>query len=137
MTETIELTALKQVTLIPGKHKPDGVATVAEQLHGKIAKRTLLPGRVADAGGHPFGGPYGLRNRTVEELLVEGGERPSQVADPADLVQHAAQLGLEENDDRDDDGGGHCKEDDGVPEDRYPGRPNVVGPQQMLHNSLV
>lgn len=43
--ETIELAALKQVTLIPGKHKPDAVATRSEELQGKIAKRTLLPGR--------------------------------------------------------------------------------------------
>ncbi|WP_404925317.1 flagellar basal body P-ring formation chaperone FlgA [Mesorhizobium sp. ORM16] len=43
--ETIELAALKQVTLIPGKHKPDAVSTLAEELQGKIAKRTLLPGR--------------------------------------------------------------------------------------------
>ena len=43
--ETIELTALKQVTLIPGKHKPEAVATLAEELQGKVAKRTLLPGR--------------------------------------------------------------------------------------------
>ena len=43
--ETIELAALKQVTLIPGKHKPDAMATRAEELQGKVAKRTLLPGR--------------------------------------------------------------------------------------------
>lgn len=43
--ETIELTALKQVTLIPGKHKPEAMATLAEELQGKVAKRTLLPGR--------------------------------------------------------------------------------------------
>lgn len=43
--ETIELGALKEVTLIPGKHKPDAVATLAEELDGKVAKRTLLPGR--------------------------------------------------------------------------------------------
>ena len=43
--QTIELTALKQVTLIAGKHKPDAVATQAEELQGKVAKRTLLPGR--------------------------------------------------------------------------------------------
>ncbi|MET3518691.1 flagellar basal body P-ring formation chaperone FlgA [Mesorhizobium abyssinicae] len=43
--ETIELAALKQVTLIPGKHKPDAVATLAQELQGKVAKRTLLPGR--------------------------------------------------------------------------------------------
>lgn len=43
--ETIELGALKEVTLIPGKHKPDGMATRSEDLQGKVAKRTLLPGR--------------------------------------------------------------------------------------------
>lgn len=43
--ETIELAALKQVTLIPGKHKPDAVATLEQELQGKVAKRTLLPGR--------------------------------------------------------------------------------------------
>ncbi|MER8750886.1 flagellar basal body P-ring formation chaperone FlgA [Mesorhizobium sp. M1050] len=43
--QTIELTALKRVTLIAGKHKPDGVVTRAEELDGKVAKRTLLPGR--------------------------------------------------------------------------------------------
>ncbi|MCZ8544457.1 flagellar basal body P-ring formation chaperone FlgA [Mesorhizobium qingshengii] len=43
--ETIELAALKQVTLMAGKQKPDAVATRAEELNGKIAKRTLLPGR--------------------------------------------------------------------------------------------
>lgn len=47
--ETIELAALKQVTLMPGKHKPDAVATRAEELNGKIAKRTLLPGRYIPA----------------------------------------------------------------------------------------
>ena len=43
--ETIEPGALKQVTLIPGKHRPDAVATSADELDGKVAKRTLLPGR--------------------------------------------------------------------------------------------
>jgi flagella basal body P-ring formation protein FlgA len=47
--ETIELAALKQVTLLPGKHKPDAVATVAEELQGKVAKRTLLPSRYIPA----------------------------------------------------------------------------------------
>ena len=47
--ETIELPALKQVTLIPGKHKPDGMATRSEDLQGKVAKRTLLPGRYIPA----------------------------------------------------------------------------------------
>ncbi|RVD74127.1 MAG: flagellar basal body P-ring formation protein FlgA [Mesorhizobium sp.] len=43
--ETIDLAALKQVTLVPGKHKPEAVATLAQELQGKVAKRTLLPGR--------------------------------------------------------------------------------------------
>ena len=43
--ETIEPGALKQVTLILGKHRPDAVATTADELDGKVAKRTLLPGR--------------------------------------------------------------------------------------------
>ena len=47
--ETIELAALKQVTLMAGKHKPDAVATRADELNGKIAKRTLLPGRYIPA----------------------------------------------------------------------------------------
>ncbi|MFE0019069.1 flagellar basal body P-ring formation chaperone FlgA [Mesorhizobium sp. NPDC059054] len=47
--ETIALAALKEVTLAPGKRKPDGVATVATELDGKVAKRTLLPGRYIPA----------------------------------------------------------------------------------------
>ncbi|AZO11711.1 MULTISPECIES: flagellar basal body P-ring formation chaperone FlgA [unclassified Mesorhizobium] len=43
--EAIELAALQQVTLIAGKHRPDGMATRAEELEGKVAKRTLVPGR--------------------------------------------------------------------------------------------
>jgi flagella basal body P-ring formation protein FlgA len=43
--ETIELGALKRVTLMAGKHRPDAVATQADELDGKVAKRTLLPGR--------------------------------------------------------------------------------------------
>ena len=43
--EMIDTGALKQVTLLPGKHRPDAVATQAEELQGKVAKRTLLPGR--------------------------------------------------------------------------------------------
>ncbi|QDC00537.1 flagellar basal body P-ring formation protein FlgA [Mesorhizobium sp. 8] len=43
--ETIGLAALKEVTLAPGRHKPDAVATTAPELDGKVAKRTLLPGR--------------------------------------------------------------------------------------------
>lgn len=43
--EAIALSALKEVTLKPGKVRPDAVATLAKELDGRVAKRTLLPGR--------------------------------------------------------------------------------------------
>jgi flagella basal body P-ring formation protein FlgA len=43
--ETIDLAALKEVTLKPGKVIPPAVAFRAPELDGKVAKRTLLPGR--------------------------------------------------------------------------------------------
>ncbi|MET3791659.1 flagellar basal body P-ring formation chaperone FlgA [Aquamicrobium terrae] len=43
--ETISAGALRQVTLVPGKVKPDAVATTLAELDGKVARRTLLPGR--------------------------------------------------------------------------------------------
>ncbi len=43
--ETVDLSALRQVTLKPGKIIPDAVAIAADELDGKIARRTLLPGR--------------------------------------------------------------------------------------------
>jgi flagella basal body P-ring formation protein FlgA len=42
--EIVALGALKEVTLVPGRKKPDAVATLIGELDGKIAKRTLLPG---------------------------------------------------------------------------------------------
>lgn len=42
--ETIAPGALKEVTLVAGKRKPDAVATQIGDLDGRIAKRTLLPG---------------------------------------------------------------------------------------------
>lgn len=59
--ETIGLAALKQVTLAPGKRKPDGMVTIASDLDGKVAKRTLLPGRYIPA------------NSVREAWLVEQG----------------------------------------------------------------
>lgn len=47
--ETIELAALKEVTLKPGKVVPAGVAIHEPELEGKVAKRTLLPGRYIPA----------------------------------------------------------------------------------------
>ncbi|EXL09508.1 flagellar basal body P-ring formation chaperone FlgA [Aquamicrobium defluvii] len=43
--ETITAGALRQVKLVPGKVKPDAVATTLPELDGKVARRTLLPGR--------------------------------------------------------------------------------------------
>ncbi|MER2536095.1 MAG: flagellar basal body P-ring formation chaperone FlgA [Rhizobiaceae bacterium] len=43
--ETIELSALREVALKPGRAAPDATAILPEQLEGKVARRTLLPGR--------------------------------------------------------------------------------------------
>lgn len=43
--EAIAMSSLKEVVLKPGKVRPDGVATLAAELDGRVAKRTLLPGR--------------------------------------------------------------------------------------------
>ena len=43
--ETIVPGALKEVTLVPGKQSPGAVVTKLDELDGKVAKRTLLPGR--------------------------------------------------------------------------------------------
>jgi flagella basal body P-ring formation protein FlgA len=47
--ETIDLAVLKEVTLKPGKVIPPAVAFRAPELEGKVAKRTLLPGRYIPA----------------------------------------------------------------------------------------
>jgi flagella basal body P-ring formation protein FlgA len=47
--ETIDIAALKEVTLKPGKVIPPAVAFRAPELEGKVAKRTLLPGRYIPA----------------------------------------------------------------------------------------
>ncbi|MDQ6433735.1 flagellar basal body P-ring formation chaperone FlgA [Mesorhizobium sp. LHD-90] len=47
--ETVEADALKQVVLAEGKVAPDNVVVVLDALEGKVAKRTLLPGRYVQA----------------------------------------------------------------------------------------
>lgn len=47
--EAIELAALREVTLKPGKVIPPAVAFRAPEIEGKVAKRTLLPGRYIPA----------------------------------------------------------------------------------------
>lgn len=43
--ETIETAALKEVTLRQGKQAPEAVAMASSDIEGKVARRTLLPGR--------------------------------------------------------------------------------------------
>lgn len=43
--ETVSLDALREVELKPGKQAPDAVASRVDELDGKVARRTLLPGR--------------------------------------------------------------------------------------------
>lgn len=43
--ETIEPEALKEVTLRQGKQAPEAVAMASSDIEGKVARRTLLPGR--------------------------------------------------------------------------------------------
>ena len=43
--ETVEIASLKEVTLKPGKIIPPAVSIRAADIEGKVAKRTLLPGR--------------------------------------------------------------------------------------------
>jgi flagella basal body P-ring formation protein FlgA len=43
--ETVEMASLKEVMLKPGKIIPPAVSIRAADIEGKVAKRTLLPGR--------------------------------------------------------------------------------------------
>ena len=43
--ETIDMDGLKEVVLKAGKEAPADMAVTPEQLDGKVARRTLLPGR--------------------------------------------------------------------------------------------
>ena len=59
--ETIDVSTLKEVTLKAGKIIPGGVAFLPAELDGKVARRTLLPGRYIPA------------NSLREAWLVEQG----------------------------------------------------------------
>jgi flagella basal body P-ring formation protein FlgA len=59
--ETVEAEALKTVILAEGKVAPDGAVVALADLEGKIARRTLLPGR------------YVKVNALREAYLVEKG----------------------------------------------------------------
>jgi flagella basal body P-ring formation protein FlgA len=81
--ETITLGALKEVTLIPGKKKPDAVLTRAEELDGRIAKRTLLPGH------------YITVNAIREPWVVEQGAPVEVIFAAGALTISAAAVTLE------------------------------------------
>lgn len=81
--EAIAIAALKEITLKPGKVRPDGVATLADELDGKVAKRTLLPGRYIPVAA--------LR----EAWLVERGASVQVVFATGPLVISAAAVTLE------------------------------------------
>jgi flagella basal body P-ring formation protein FlgA len=48
--QTVTAEALQEVELAPGKLPPSGVIITVEALDGKVAKRTLLPGRYVRDG---------------------------------------------------------------------------------------
>lgn len=81
--EAISLSALKEVTLKPGKVRPDAVATLADELDGKVAKRTLLPGRYVPVGA--------LR----EAWLVDRGAAVQVIFAAGSLMITAAAVSLE------------------------------------------
>ena len=90
--ETIGLAALKEVTLGAGKRKPQGVVTVAADLEGKIAKRTLLPGRyipataLRDAWLVEQGAPV-LINFVVDSLSITASAISLQPGSAGDLIK--------------------------------------------------
>jgi flagella basal body P-ring formation protein FlgA len=81
--ETVDLSALRQVVLKPGKVVPDAVAVLAEDLDGKVARRTLLPGRYVQA------------NSIRQAYLVEQGAAVQAIFVAGGLIISAAAITLE------------------------------------------
>lgn len=81
--ETVTLAALKEVTLRSGKTRPDAVLTRENELEGKVAKRTLLPGR------------YIATNAIRNAWLVEQGASVTLVFRSGGLEITAAAITLE------------------------------------------
>lgn len=70
--ETVEMSALREVTLKPTKVVPDGTAFNAEELEGKVARRTLLPGRYIPLSS--LREPYVVeQGAAVQVTFVAGG----------------------------------------------------------------
>ena len=70
--ETIGMDALKQVTLKPGKIIPPAVTVDLQDLEGKVASRTLLPGRYISASSvrEPWVVKQGA---SVQMIFISGG----------------------------------------------------------------
>jgi len=70
--ETITMDTLKEVTLKPGKIIPPAVAITLPELDGKVAVRTLLPGRYI--AGSSLREPWVVeRGASVQMIFVAGG----------------------------------------------------------------
>lgn len=69
--ETIELSALKEVPLKPGRAAPDATAVLPEQLEGKVARRTLLPGRYVQTAA--IRTPYLVEQGAAVQLFFVAG----------------------------------------------------------------
>ena len=69
--ETIDPAALKEVTLKEGRAVPEGMLVDEQALVGKVAKRTLLPGRYI---------AYGAVREACEYLLAAQGKLDSALA---------------------------------------------------------
>lgn len=81
--EAIALSSLKEIALKPGKVRPEGVATLVAELDGRVAKRTLLPGRYISVGA--------LR----EAWLIERGAAVQVVFEAGPLTISASAVTLE------------------------------------------
>ncbi len=81
--ETVDAAALKEVTLLEGKVPPADMAVILPDLEGKIAKRTLLPGR------------YVPLNALRESYLVEKGAAVEMVFVAGELMISAGAVTLQ------------------------------------------
>jgi flagella basal body P-ring formation protein FlgA len=81
--ETIDMNGLKEVVLKAGKEVPPAMATTVEELDGKVARRTLLPGRYVPVAS--------LR----EVWLVEQGAAVQAVYSAGGLTISAAAVTLQ------------------------------------------
>jgi flagella basal body P-ring formation protein FlgA len=69
--ETIDLSALREVALKPGRAAPDATAILPGQLEGKVARRTLLPGRYVQAAS--IRQPYLVEQGAAVQVLFVAG----------------------------------------------------------------